>query len=89
MTKPTTAFLCLPTAFLALSAAPTARPADATPPDRDQEIALALEAPPRRCAPRRTSTFTTRTGTRRRGTRRTGSFAWSTTGFPAPSSRSA
>jgi hypothetical protein len=48
MTKPTTAFLCLPTAavLLALSAAPPARAADATPPGRDQEIALALEAAP-------------------------------------------
>ena len=51
MTKPTTAFLCLPTAALflavALSAAPPARAADAPPPpDRDQEIALALEAAP-------------------------------------------
>jgi hypothetical protein len=46
MTKPTTAFLCLPTAVLALAAAAPARAADPTPPDRDQEIALALEAAP-------------------------------------------
>jgi len=46
MTKPTTVFLCLPSVLLALAAAPTARADAPAPPDRDQEIALALEAAP-------------------------------------------
>ncbi len=46
MTKPKAAFLFLPTMLLALAAAPTARAEDPKPTDRDQEIALALEAAP-------------------------------------------
>ena len=49
MTKPTTAFLRLPTAaaLITLSGAPPAHAADAPPaPDPDQEIALTLEAAP-------------------------------------------
>jgi hypothetical protein len=46
MTKPTTAFLCLPSVFLALSVAPVARADEANTSEREQEMALALEAAP-------------------------------------------
>jgi hypothetical protein len=46
MTKPMTAFLCLPSVFFALAAAPSARADAAKASDREQEIALALEAAP-------------------------------------------